>query len=127
MTGPDFEQRPWGQYQVLCRFPLPDAQGKTHDVVIKKITVEPGKRLSYQSHQGRTEHWYVITGSGTVLINDKESSVEVGSSIEIPKGTKHRVGSNEKGPLVFIEVSTGLVDESDIIRYQDDFGRAPSQ
>ena len=126
MTGPDFEQRPWGHYEVINRFPLLGHDGVSFDVVIKKIVVEPGKRLSYQSHQGRTEHWYIISGVGSVVINGVESLVKPGDAVDVPKGFYHRIGAHADTELVFIEVATGQVDEHDIVRHEDDFGRADS-
>lgn len=123
MKGPDFEERPWGRFDVVAWFTAPDALGSTQDVVIKKIEIKPGMRLSYQSHAGRDEHWYIVSGSGFVMIEGHERDVKIGDTLDVKKGERHRIGSSSKESLIFIEVSTGSVDENDIVRYEDDFGR----
>ncbi len=122
-TNPDFEKRPWGSYEVLSRSKLVSAVGASSDIVIKKITIESGKRVSYQSHNGRAEHWYVVSGSGVAVVDGVGREVREGDSVDVPLKTKHRIGSSGKESLVFIEIATGTVDEGDIIRYEDDFGR----
>lgn len=113
------EERPWGIYEVLSSF----RQDAT-DVVIKKIVVNPGKRLSLQSHKGRDESWLFIAGHGEVTVGDEQKVVKNGSVISAPKGTKHRIANTDPiEPLVLVETSVGVFDELDIIRYEDDFGR----
>ncbi len=115
-----YEERPWGSFEVIHEF----SQNGGKDVVIKKITVHPKKRLSLQSHTKRKEHWLVIAGEGTVALDDEEILVQPESKIEVPIGTKHRIANTHaEKPLVFIEISFGDFDENDIVRYQDDFGR----
>lgn len=115
-----FENRPWGTFEVLHEFKRPDGS----EVVIKKITVLPGKRLSYQSHNKRKEHWLIVAGHGTVTLDGQEIIVSPESKVEVNLGAKHRIanpGSNEN--LIFIEISLGEFDEQDIVRHEDDFGR----
>lgn len=118
-----FEERPWGSFEVLNQF---DVKGDgLKDVCVKRITVKPNQRLSYQSHKQRAEHWFFVQGEGKVVLNDSEHHVSPGSSIEIPIGAKHRaINTSNNVELIFIEVSTGHFDEQDIQRYEDDFGRA---
>jgi mannose-6-phosphate isomerase-like protein (cupin superfamily) len=116
-TQPTTELRPWGSYEVL------------HDGAatwkVKYLTVLPGRRLSYQSHQHRAEHWTVVQGTAEVLLDGETHFLEVGSCIEVPTGAKHRVGNPGDVDLVFVEVQTGdYFGEDDIVRYEDDFGRA---
>ena len=109
-------ERPWGTYQVL----LDDDNCK-----VKKIVVNPGQVLSYQSHSRRNEDWVVVKGSGFVILDDKKLSITAGKHIHIPMLTKHRIGC-ESGlePLVFIEVQTGdYFGEDDITRIDDMYGR----
>lgn len=118
-----FEERPWGTFQVLSAT-KENVGGKKADIVIKKIVVNPEKRLSLQSHTSRTENWYFVSGYGEATVADNKISVKAGESITIPMNTKHRISNNAtKTPLVFIETSTGDFDEADIIRYEDDYGR----
>ena len=108
-------ERPWGRYEVL-------QEGATYKV--KSIHVLPGKRLSYQKHSKRSEHWYVTDGVGEVTLNGKIEKVGRGSTIEIPQGALHRMSNNGIVELIFIEVQTGsYFGEDDIERIEDDFGR----
>jgi mannose-6-phosphate isomerase len=111
-----FEERPWGSYLVLD-------EGKYFKV--KRIEVYPGKRLSYQRHARRSEHWFVVVGTAKVTLNDREILVKSGGSIDVPAGAKHRVENpDDKQPLIFIEAQTGdYFGEDDIERFDDDFGR----
>ena len=117
--GREHDVRPWGEYLVL------DDSAADHKV--KRITVLPGKRLSYQSHAKRGEHWFVVSGTAIVTLDDVEHEVTAGTAIDIPLGTKHRVENRGDESLVFIEVQHGTYfGEDDIVRYEDDFGRAGS-
>lgn len=109
------DHRPWGFYQVI-------SDKKDHK--IKRITVYPNKRLSLQRHKMRKEHWYIIQGTGIVTKNNEEITVKVDDSIDIPKGTIHRIFNTGKENLVFIEIQRGdYFGEDDIERFEDDFGR----
>jgi len=111
----EFDRRPWGTYTVLD-------EGKLFKV--KRIEVLPGKRLSYQRHSRRAEHWFVVEGSALVTLDGTEINLTAGQSIDIPKGSAHRVENRHSGLLVFIEVQQGdYLGEDDIQRLQDDFGR----
>ena len=112
----EFDQRPWGNYTVLD-------EGEGYKV--KRIEVLPKKRLSYQKHQRRAEHWFVVSGNAKVTLNDREILVKTGESLDILIGDKHRVENEEEDLLVFIEVQKGdYLGEDDIQRFDDDFGRA---
>jgi mannose-6-phosphate isomerase len=107
--------RPWGRYEVL-------QEAVTHKV--KSIHVSPGKRLSYQRHQKRSEHWYVVDGSGEVTLDGKVQLVSAGSIIQVPQGALHRISNTGTNELIFIEGQTGTYfGEDDIERVEDDFGR----
>ncbi len=108
--------RPWGQYEVLSDAP---------DHKVKRIFVEPGRRISYQRHTQRSEHWFFVQGRGLAVLDDTEFSVSPGDTIDIPAGTAHRIENlHENDPLVFIEVQHGTYfGEDDIIRLEDDYGR----
>ena len=110
-------KRPWGNYIILS---------KSKDFLLKKITIKPLGILSYQSHEYRSEHWVIIEGKATVIINNKTHYLEKNENIFIPKRAKHRVlNENKKNKLVLIEVQTGTKFlESDIKRYSDIYGRA---
>jgi mannose-6-phosphate isomerase len=108
--------RPWGEYLVLEDEP-------THKV--KRITVRSGKRLSYQRHSRRAEHWYVVTGTATVTLDGVDHTLASGQAIDVPRGAAHRMANHGEGDLVFIEVQMGdYFGEDDIERLDDDYGRA---
>ena len=108
-------QRPWGFYEIL-------SDEKTHKV--KRITVYPKKRLSYQRHFKRAEHWFIVCGNSTVVLNEKEHKLSKGESINIPLKAWHRIENTSAENLVFIEVQTGdYFGEDDIERSDDDYGR----
>jgi len=110
------ETRPWGEFVILDDGPL---------AKVKRITVEPGQRLSYQLHHQRSEIWVVVAGVATVTIDDHDHHIGPGEVISIPVGTKHRVRNDGDAPVVFIEVQTGsYFGEDDIVRLEDDYGRA---
>jgi len=112
----EFDRRPWGTYTVLEEAPT---------FKVKRIEVLPGKRLSYQKHAQRAEHWVVVAGTAKVTLDGREITVRTGEAIDIPVGTAHRVENPATDDLVFIEVQRGTyLGEDDIVRLEDDFGRA---
>ncbi|WP_339064238.1 cupin domain-containing protein [Tepidibacillus marianensis] len=91
---------------------------------IKRITVNQGKRLSYQLHHHRSEHWIVVRGMAKVTIEDEVKLVLAGESIYMKAGQKHRLENPGKIPLEIIEVQMGdYLEEDDIIRFDDEYGR----
>lgn len=108
--------RPWGSYTVL-------ESSERHK--IKNITVIPERRLSLQLHHHRSEHWVVVKGMATVQVDGKEFFLSPGESTFIKGGVKHRLSNPGKIPLEIIEVQLGdSVDEDDIVRFDDEYGRA---
>ena len=81
-TSPQFDRRPWGTFTVLD-------EGEKFKV--KRIEVLPGKRLSYQKHSKRAEHWVVVQGTAKVTLDDREIIVSTGEAIDIATGSAHRV------------------------------------
>jgi mannose-6-phosphate isomerase len=107
--------RPWGHYEVLSDAP---------DHKVKRIIVYPGGQLSLQSHKLRSEHWFVVSGTGKVTIDSKAYPLNAGCMVDIPAGTRHRVQNPSDINLVIIEVQTGeYFGEDDIQRFEDDYGR----
>ena len=114
-TSPKFDRRPWGTFTVL---------DEGDNFKVKRIEVLPGKRLSYQKHAQRAEHWFVVQGVAKVTLDDSEITVSAGEAIDIGVGSAHRVENSGEELLVFIEVQRGsYLGEDDIVRLQDDFGR----
>lgn len=113
-TRPD-NLRPWGHYEVFADTP-------NHK--LKNIVVYPGKRLSLQRHKRRSEHWHIISGEGLVTINNQQTLLVPGNSIDIPQGAVHRVENQGNEDMSFVEVQRGdYFGEDDIERLEDDYGR----
>ena len=120
----DYEDRPWGNFSILDELP---GESGTKDVIIKRLEVYPGKRISYQQHRLRHEHWFCISGNGLAIINDQEIPLSHGKSVQINIGDKHRLDNRQGSePLVVIELITGEFDEYDNERLEDDFNRDSS-
>ena len=89
------------------------------------MLVRPGKRLSYQRHARRSEHWFVVHGRGRVVVDGSSRDLTEGMAVDIPVSAAHRIENDGTDDLVFIEVQHGeYFGEDDIIRLEDDFGRA---
>src|SRR5574344_427930 len=107
--------RPWGSYTVL---------EESNGYKIKRIEVQPGKRLSLQKHFHRSEHWIVVSGTATVTVGDEKRLVRPNESTYIKAGELHRLENEGKIPVVLIEAQVGeYTGEDDIVRYEDDFSR----
>lgn len=107
--------RPWGKYWVL-------EDASTHKV--KRIQVNKGGRLSLQYHKYRAEVWTIISGIGTITINDNTVDYHPGEVAIIPLGAHHRIENKYTEPCIFIEVQHGTYfGEDDIVRIQDDYNR----
>jgi cytidyltransferase-like protein len=114
--------RPWGMYYVLEDKP---------EFKVKKIIVNPGARLSLQSHEHRSEHWVVVSGTATVTIREKDHPDDIGHNIltanqscYVPQGHVHRLSNLHDKLLIIVEVQCGnYTGEDDIVRYQDDYAR----
>jgi mannose-6-phosphate isomerase len=118
VTETTFDRRPWGTYQILD-------EGPTFKV--KRLTVDPGQRLSYQFHHRRAEHWIIVSGVATITLDDVDHDLGPGQSIDIGLGVRHRVRNPGTEVLTFIEVQTGdYFGEDDIVRLDDDYGRVAS-
>ncbi len=109
------ETRPWGAFHVLDEQP---------GFKVKRISVNPGGRLSLQSHKHRYEHWTVVNGTATVTVDDKVVAFTRGQSVDIPFGSKHRLENLGADLVEIIEVQFGdYLGEDDIIRYDDIYNR----
>ncbi len=116
MAEREYSERPWGNYTVL------DDDAPDHKV--KRMVVHPGSRLSYQRHAKRAEHWFIVSGTATVTLDDVVHTVHAGESIDIPLESAHRIANEGDTDVVFIEVQRGTYfGEDDIVRLEDDYGR----
>ena len=111
-------RRPWGSYTVL-------EASSDKGYKMKRIEVNPGARLSLQSHQHRSEHWIVVSGTATVTCGDLVKVVPTNGSAYIPIGEIHRLENRGKITLELVEVQVGdYLAEDDIARYEDNYGRS---
>ena len=107
--------RPWGEWIVL---------DKQSHVVVQKLLVYPGGRLSLQRHSHRSERWIVTEGVATAYCDGIITHLEVGESIKIPCRSIHRLSNDGESPLALIEIQLGTyLSEDDIERFTDDYGR----
>jgi mannose-6-phosphate isomerase-like protein (cupin superfamily) len=112
----EYSERPWGYYMVL------DDDAPDHKV--KRLVVHPGKRLSYQRHTKRAEHWFIVSGRARVTLDGVDTELAAGEAIDIPRESAHRIGNAGSTDLVLVEVQHGTYfGEDDIERLEDDFGR----
>ena len=94
------------------------------DHKVKRLVVHPGKRLSYQLHHKRAEHWFIVSGTATVTLDGTVTKLGPGQAIDIPLEAAHRVGNDGEVDVVLVEVQHGsYFGEDDIVRLEDDFGR----
>ncbi|MGI9157153.1 MAG: phosphomannose isomerase type II C-terminal cupin domain [Marmoricola sp.] len=111
----DSEERPWGSWHVI---------DVNDGYKIKRIHVRPHARLSYQTHEHRSEHWVVIQGTATCTIDGADVIAHTGESVDVAQGAKHRIANTHDVELVIVEVQLGgYTGEDDIVRIEDDYGR----
>jgi len=107
--------RPWGKYINLF-------EGR--NFLVKELTVNSKSSISLQKHFHRSEYWTITHGNPKITINNKKFFKNVGASVFIPTGAVHRIENIYKKPVKIIEIQTGnILKESDIVRYQDVYGR----
>lgn len=112
----DSDNRPWGRWEVL----------DTGDgFAVKRITVNPGAILSLQLHHHREEHWIIVRGRARVTRGDEVQELGRNQAVFIPIETAHRIENPGDEPLEFVEVQVGeMLDENDIVRLDDRYGRS---
>ncbi|MCI2282207.1 mannose-1-phosphate guanylyltransferase/mannose-6-phosphate isomerase [Colwellia sp. MSW7] len=108
--------RPWGKY---------DSVDHGERFQVKRITVNPGAKLSVQMHHHRAEHWIIVSGTAKVTLDGKTILLSENQSTYIPIGVVHALENPGKLPLEMIEVQSGsYLGEDDIVRFEDRYGRA---
>jgi len=107
--------RPWGKY---------DSIDNGERFQVKRITVNPGAKLSVQMHHHRAEHWIIVSGTAKVTLDEKTILLSENQSTYIPIGVIHALENPGKLPLEMIEVQSGsYLGEDDIVRFEDKYGR----
>lgn len=102
--------RSWGKYTLLT---------ESEGYKVRKIEMDPGASLTMQMHYHRSEHWTVISGTGKIIINDRESIFTENQSTYIPMGVKHKLSNPGKIPLIIIEVQSGkYINDDDIVVFE---------
>jgi len=107
--------RPWGSFRQFAH---------NAEVTVSLMSVNPGQRLSLQSHRGRAELWIVLDPGAVIQVNDEVMRPEPGAEIWIPAGARHRLSAEGKSVRV-LEVAYGDWQQDDITRYDDDYHRPP--
>jgi mannose-6-phosphate isomerase len=100
--------RPWGNYKVISK--------------IKTITIKPFESISLQYHNKRDEFWQILKGSAKIQINNTIFNAVVNDTFIISKKINHRITGLKDG-VQLLEIATGDVEEDDIIRLEDKYGR----
>jgi mannose-1-phosphate guanylyltransferase/mannose-6-phosphate isomerase len=107
--------RPWGRYVNLF-------EGK--GFLVKELYVKPKGILSLQKHHHRAEHWLVTQGNPNITLNKNSFIKKPNEHIFIPLEAIHRIENLGKKPVKIIEAQVGsILKESDIVRFQDVYGR----
>ncbi len=115
VTEHSFENRPWGKFENL----LHDGNCK-----VKRLIVNPKKRLSLQYHEFRSEHWLIVSGTASIHLNGKDLTLTKGQSVDIPKKSRHFIENKTSEDLIIIETQLGTYfGEDDIIRLDDPYNR----
>ena len=107
-------ERPWGQFQQFV---------SNEAVTVKIITVNPGQRLSLQTHGHRDEMWQVLDVPLDLQIDDRTWAAQAGERVWVPRGSRHRMANGGAVPGRLLEIAFGDFDEDDIERIQDDYDR----
>jgi mannose-1-phosphate guanylyltransferase/mannose-6-phosphate isomerase len=109
-----FIERPWGSFKQYAH----NAQ-----CTVSLMTVQPGMRLSLQSHTGRAELWIILDEGAVVQTGEMLRACQAGDEIWIPAGEKHRLACPGDKPVRVLEIAFGNWQQEDITRYADDFHR----
>jgi mannose-6-phosphate isomerase len=109
-----FKERPWGNFHQYVT---------NEDSTVSLMTVQPGRRLSLQSHTARAELWIVIDDGAVVQIDDQVRIHRAGDEVWIPANARHRLSCAGSTPVRVLEIAFGNWQQSDITRYEDDYKR----
>jgi mannose-1-phosphate guanylyltransferase/mannose-6-phosphate isomerase len=109
-----FKERPWGNFSQYVF---------NQDSTVSLMTVNPGQRLSLQSHTARAELWVVLDDGAVIQIGDQTKTCRAGEEVWIPANAKHRLASAVSNPVRVLEIAFGNWQQSDITRYEDDYAR----
>ncbi len=108
------DTRPWGIWEEYLN---------ERNYRVKRLMIDPGKRLSLQKHKQRSECWVVVQGKGIVMLNEEQRNVSIGDTVFIPREAVHRLQNKGSALLIVIETQFGVCLEEDVVRLADDWGR----
>jgi mannose-1-phosphate guanylyltransferase/mannose-1-phosphate guanylyltransferase/mannose-6-phosphate isomerase len=108
------ETRPWGEFIKFTE----NSPG-----TVKIITVKAGEAFSLQYHKLRDEFWYIISGNGVATVGKDQIEIIPDKEFSVPKETLHRIKAGSED-VVFLEISYGIFKEDDVVRTEDNYGRA---
>jgi mannose-6-phosphate isomerase-like protein (cupin superfamily) len=111
--------RPWGSYTVTAV----GVKDSGEESCVKEIQVNPGHILSLQSHEHRREHWKVMSGVLTVVLDGERLTLKKGQDVRVPQGSVHCMANLGAVNVVVQEIQQGVCREEDITRYIDAYGR----
>jgi mannose-6-phosphate isomerase len=117
MRKPTVLKKPWGNFREYAL---------NEPTTVKILTVEPGQCISKQSHRMREELWIPLDDNAEMEVGGKKIHPKKEEEIWIPRNTTHRITARDKQVKV-LEISFGTFDESDVIRYEDMYGRASAE
>jgi len=109
-----FKERPWGNFSQYTF---------NEDCTVSLMTVNPGQRLSLQSHTARAELWIVLDDGAVVQLEDRVTHHQAGDEVWIPANGKHRLSCAASKPVRVLEIAFGNWQQTDITRYEDDYAR----
>ena len=107
-------RRPWGHLTVIGSWPS--------KITVRVLTINPNSRISLQKHRLRDEEWLCVSGRAKVTVDRRTFDLEVGEKVFVPRKHLHRVGSDTGAEI--LEVAYGTFRDDDIVRVEDDYGRA---
>lgn len=110
----DYVERPWGSFKQFIH---------NKPCTVSLMQVQPGQRLSLQSHSGRAELWIVLDNGAVVEVGDEIRKHKAGDEIWIPAKERHRLSCEGNQPIRVLEVAFGDWQQDDITRYEDDYER----
>jgi mannose-6-phosphate isomerase-like protein (cupin superfamily) len=119
----DMDIRPWGSYTVTAV----GVKETGEESCVKEIHVNPGHILSLQSHEHRREHWKVMSGVLTVVLDGQRLTLKTGQDVRVPKASIHCMANLGDVNVVVQEIQQGICREEDITRYMDAYGRGTAE
>ena len=94
-----FAEKSWGSYLVL------DVEEGSMTV---KVTLNPGHRMNYHSHEKRDEVWTVIAGQGRTIVDGMEQPIRAGDVVTMEAGCRHTVIADTELQMIEVQLGTEI-------------------